>query len=119
MIVIPIEEDEETISSRFRKADMFVFIEKEKGIVIQENHFKTDKSTLFFENFKKYDVETLYVKELGFKTYLKLKDLGVEVYLIPEDVGIYTHINPAELVQLTSKNAELYCTLGHHNKGNS
>jgi len=116
MLLIPIELDKKTISSRFRKADMFVFISMETGIVFQENHFKTDKSTLFFENFKSYDVDTLYVKELGYKTYLKLKELNIKVSLIPEDIHIYTHIDPNELILLTDDNAKVYCTLGHHNK---
>ena len=116
MILIPIELDKKTIASRFRKADMFVFISAETGIVFQENHFKTDKSALFFENFKNYDVDALYVKELGYKTYLKLQALGVKVSLIPEDVHFYTHIDPNELILLTDDNAEIYCTLGHHNK---
>ena len=116
MILIPVQKDEKTIASRFRKADMFVFIDSKHGIVVQENHYKKDKSALFFENFKHYDVEMLYVKELGYKTYLKLSELGVKVYLIPEDVEFYTHIDPNELILLTPDNAEVYCTLGHHNK---
>ena len=118
-MLIPLEKDENTIASRFRKADMFVFIDAKMGIVIQENHYKTDKSALFFENFKNYDVDTLYVKELGYKTYLKLDALGVKVSFIPEDITRYTHIEPTELVPLTSENAEIYCNLGHHNKENN
>jgi predicted Fe-Mo cluster-binding NifX family protein len=116
VLLIPLEKDEKTIALRFRKADMFVFIDAKMGIVMQENHFKTDKSALFFENFKNYDVDTLYVKELGYKTYLKLNSLGVKVSLIPEDISLYTHIEPTDLVPLSSENAELYCNLGHHNK---
>ena len=116
MILIPLEGDEKTISLRFRKADIFLFLDKEKGLIVEENHFKTDKSVLFFKNFKKYDVETLYVKELGYKTYLKLTTLGIDVYLIPEDIVWYTHIDINELLHLTPDNAETYCTLGHHNK---
>lgn len=116
MILIPVEKDEKTIASRFRKADMFVFIDADNGIVVQENYYKTDKSALFFENFKKYDVEAIYLKELGYKTYLKLSALGVKVSLIPEDIQLYTHIDPNELIRLTSDNAEVYCNLGHHNK---
>ena len=116
MLLIPVELDEKTIASRFRKADMFVFMDAKSGIVIQENHFKTDKSALFFENFKNYHVDTLYVKELGYKTYLKLDAIGVKVFLVPEDVTLYTHIEPTELLLLTQENAEIYCNLGHHNK---
>ncbi|MBA1421374.1 MAG: hypothetical protein FAF03_11205 [Epsilonproteobacteria bacterium] len=116
MILIPVELDEKTIARGFRKAPMFVFIDPETGIVAQENHFKTDKSALFFENFQKYDVDTLYVKGLGYKTYLKLKDLGIKVSLIPEDIAFYTYIDPIELILLTDDNAKMYCTMGHHNR---
>ncbi len=116
MILIPVELDEKTIAKGFRKAPMFVFIDPESGIMVQENHFKTDKSALFFENFKKYDIDTLYVKGLGYKTYLKLKELGIKVSLIPEDIAFYTYIDPIELILLTDENAELYCTMGHHKK---
>ena len=119
MIVIPLEKDEKTLSSRFRKADVFVFIEKEKGIVFQENNFKTNKSNIFFENFKKYDVDRLYIKDLGYKTYLKLQKMNIEVYLIPDEVIEYTHIEPNDLTLLTTKNAKENCSLGHTKKENS
>ena len=116
MIVIPVENDQKSIAKGFRKSDMFVFIDPETGIVVQENHFKTDKSPVFFENFIKYDVDTLYLKGLGYKTYLKLKELGVKVSLIPEDIEFYTYIDPNELILLTEDNAQMYCNMGHHNK---
>jgi predicted Fe-Mo cluster-binding NifX family protein len=84
--------------------------------MVQENHFKSDKSSLFFTNFKTYNVDTLYVKNIGYKTYLKLVGMGIEVLLIAEDATYYTHIDPSELIPLTSSNAEMYCTLGHHNQ---
>jgi len=114
MILIPVELDEKTIAKGFRKAPMFVFIDPETGIVVQENHFKTDKSDLFFTNFEKYNVDELYVKGMGYKTYLKLEALGIKVYLI-NNIALYTHIDPNELIQLNSDNAEEYCTMGHHN----
>jgi len=113
MILIPVELDEKSIAKGFRKAPMFVFIDPKSGIMVQKNHFKTDKSVIFFENFKKYAVDTLYVKGLGYKTYLKLKELEIEVSLIPEDIEFYSHIDPSELVLLTDDNAKLYCTMGH------
>ena len=116
MILIPVELDEKTIAEGFRKAAMFVFIDAKTGIVIQENHFKTDKSALFFTNFEKYDIDAIYLKGLGYKTYLKLKALGIKVSLIPEDIEFYTYIDPNELILLTDDNAETYCTMGHHNK---
>lgn len=116
MILIPVENDEKTIAKGFRKSPMFVFIDPQTGIVIQENHFKADKSALFFKNFILYDVDTLYVKDLGCKTYDKLHDLGVKVLLIPQKTQYYTHIDPNELIHLTHDNAKEYCTMGHHNK---
>lgn len=114
MILIPVEADEKTIAKGFRKAPMFVFIDPNKGIIVQENHFKKEKSTLFFENFKKYDIDTLYVKGLGYKTYCKLQELGIKVFLIPKDILFYTHIDPNELIVLNDENAQIYCTMGHH-----
>jgi len=116
MILIPVENDQKTIAKGFRKSPMFVFLDPKSGIVVQENHYKTDKSALFFENFEKYDVDTLYVKDLGYKTFLKLQTLGVKVSLIPEDIEFYTYIDPDELLLLTDDNAKMYCTMGHHNK---
>jgi predicted Fe-Mo cluster-binding NifX family protein len=116
MILVPVELDEKTIAKGFRKSPMFVFIDPQTGIVVQENHFKTDTSALFFTNFEKYDVSAIYLKGLGYKTYLKLAMLGIKVSLIPEDVMYYTHIDPNELILLTEDNAKTYCTMGHHNK---
>jgi len=119
MILIPVEVDEISIAQGFRKASIFVFLDVKTGIVIQKNYFKTDKSKIFFSNFEKYDVHSIYLKGLGYKTYLKLKELGIKVSLIPEDIEYYTHIDPNELILLTDDNAELYCTMGHHNKENN
>ncbi len=116
MILIPVEADGKTINKGFRKAPMFVFVDKKSGIVVQENHFKKEKSALFFDNFKKYSVDMLYVKGLGYKTYQKLHALGIKVFLIPEDITLYTHIDPNELIVLNDDNAQMYCTMGHHNK---
>jgi len=116
MILIPLELDEKTIAKGFRKSPMFVFLDPKSGIMVQENHFKTDKSALFFRNFETYDVDTLYLKGLGYKTYLKLHSLGIKVSFIPEDIAFYTHIDPNELILLTEDNAQMYCTMGHNNK---
>jgi len=112
MLLIPLEDDKKTIASGFRKSPMFVFIDKEKGIVFQENHYNHDNSTQFFENFVKYDVDSIYVKALGYKTYLRLEGLGVKVYLLDE-LGEYTHIDMNRLVLLDKSNAKELCTLGH------
>ena len=116
MILIPVEEDEKSIAKGFRKSDMFVFIDPETGIVVQENHYKKDNSELFFENFKNYDVDAIFLKGLGYKTFLKLQSLDIEVSLIPEDIEVYTYIDPNDLILLSDENAELYCTMGHHDK---
>ncbi len=115
MILIPLENDEKTIAEGFRKAPKFVFLDAESGIVIQENHFKTDKSDIFFQNFEKYAVDIIYVRNMGYKTYLKLEELGINVFLV-SSVECYTHIDPNELIQLNTDNAKEYCTMGHHNK---
>ncbi len=116
MILIPVESDEQTIAKGFRKVPMFVFIDPKSGIVVQENHFRHEKSPLFFEHFQKYNVEQIYLKDVGHKTFLKLQQLGIKVYVIPEYVTYYTHIDPQELILLTDENASEYCTMGHHNK---
>jgi len=113
MIVIPLENDKKTIAKGFRKAPFFVFIDKEKGIVFQENHYKHDKAHIFFENFKNYDIDSLYVKGLGYKTYLNLDSLGIKVYLLDE-VKEFSHIDMNKLIEISSKNAKDLCTLGHN-----
>jgi len=115
MILIPVEHDEKSIANGFRKAPKFVFIDPQMGIMIQENHFKTDNTALFFTNFEKYNVDIIYLKGLGYKTYLKLKKLGIKVSLIPEDIEFYTYIDPNELILLNEDNSETYCTMGHTN----
>lgn len=115
MILIPLQSDGNTIALGFRKADMFVFIDKDRGIVLQENHYKHDKSALFFENFIQYDIDMIYVKNLGYKSYLKLDALGIKVYLIHDSLTLeYTHIDPNNLIEITQDNAVEYCTMGHH-----
>lgn len=52
MILIPVENDEKTIAKGFRKSPMFVFLDPKSGIVVQENHYKTDKSALFLKTLK-------------------------------------------------------------------
>lgn len=116
MLLIPVNDDDKSIAKGFRKSDKFVFIDSKTGIVVQENHYKKDKSALFFENFKNYDVDKIFLKDLGYKTYLKLRELNIEVSLIPEDIEFYTYIDPAELIVLTEDNAKIYCTMGHHTK---
>lgn len=114
MTLIPVEEDKKTIASRFRKAHSFAFLD-EGQIIVQENPHKTSKSPEFFEYFKTLNIDTLYVKELGYKTFLKLLEMGVKVYLIL-NAKKYNNIRPDGLLLLNVENAKEHCSLGHHNK---
>ena len=114
MILISIEEDKKTISSRFRKAVNFVFLD-EGEFFIKENPHKTSKSDEFFEYFKTLNVQTVYLKELGYKTFLRLEALGVEIYFVKE-ATTYHKIRPHGLVLINSENAKEFCSLGHNKK---
>jgi predicted Fe-Mo cluster-binding NifX family protein len=112
MILISLEADQQTISKRFRKADYFVFL-KEKKVSIVKNEHKTSKSNEFFEYFKTLNIRTIYVQELGYKTFLKLQDLGVTVYFV-KGVDSYDKITEKHLQKIDKHNAQVLCTLGHH-----
>ena len=112
MTLIPIEADQSTLSKRFRKADYFVFSAQAEAR-IQSNPHKTSQSTAFFEYFETLGVHSIYLKALGYKTFLRLHRMGIAVYLIPEEVGIYSMIQEENLLLLDEKNAEGLCTLGH------
>ena len=114
MTLIPVEEDRKTIAHRFRKAHSFAFLE-EGQIFVQENPHKTSKSPEFFEYFKTLNVDTLYIKELGYKTLLTLLEMNVEVFLV-QDAEKLNRIKPNELLLLDAANAKEYCSLGHHPK---
>ncbi len=114
MTLIPVEEDKKTIAGRFRKAHSFAFLD-EGQIIVQENPHKTSRSPAFFEYFKTLNVDTLYIKELGYKTLLTLLEMGVEVYLI-QNADKWNRIKPNELLLLDAENAKEYCSLGHHDK---
>jgi len=114
MTLIPVEENKKTIAQRFRKAHSFAFLD-EGQIIVQENPHKTSKSPEFFEYFKTLNIDTLYIKKLGYKTYLTLLEMGVEVYVV-EAAKTWNRIKPNELVLLTEENAEAFCTLGHFDK---
>ncbi len=115
MTLIPMEEDGETIATRFRKAHSFAFLVDEKIIILNKNPHKTSKSAEFFEYFKTLGVDTLYIKALGHKTFLTLSDMGVEVYAV-KSVQTCSNIRPDTLTLLTKHNAEAFCTLGHFDK---
>ena len=114
MTLIPLEKDQKTISGRFRKAYTFAFLDQGE-IFIEKNPHKKSKSPEFFEYFKTLNVDTLCIKELGYKTCLKLLDLGVDVYLI-EDANTFDDIRLEKLLLLDKENAKAYCSLGHHKK---
>jgi len=114
MTLIPLEEDRRTIAIRFRKAPMYAFLD-EGQIIVQENPHKHSKSPEFFDYFKTLGVDILYVKELGYKTFLKLNELGIEVFLVKE-AQKYNRITPDGLEPITPDNAKACCTLGHHKR---
>lgn len=114
MTLIPVEADRKTIAERFRKAHSFAFLD-EGQIIVQENPHKTSKSPVFFAYFNTLGIDTLYVKDLGYNTFLKLQELGVEVYLI-QSAATYNRIKPNELLLLDANNAKEHCSLGHHDK---
>ncbi|UPT78403.1 hypothetical protein MN086_04460 [Sulfurovum sp. XGS-02] len=114
MTLIPLEEDQETIAGRFRKAHSFAFL-NEGDLTVKKNPHKTSKSPEFFEYFKTLNIDRLYIKELGYKTFLKLLALGVEVYLVQE-VDRLDDIKSDRLLFLDRDNAKEHCSLGHHKK---
>jgi predicted Fe-Mo cluster-binding NifX family protein len=114
MTLIPLEKDQITISGRFRKADFFAFL-NEGEITIEKNPHKKSKSPEFFEYFKTLNVDTLCIKELGYKTFLKLLELNVEVYLV-EEADTFDDIRFDKLLLLDEENAKEYCSLGHDKK---
>lgn len=114
MTLIPVEENKKTIAGRFRKAHFFAFLD-EGQIFVQENPHKTSRSPEFFEYFKTLNIDTLYIKELGYKTFLTLLEMGVEVYLV-QNADTWNRIKPNELLLLDAENAKEYCSLGHHDK---
>ena len=115
MILIPLEEDGRTISTRFRKAPKFAFMD-EGQIFVEDNPHKSSKSDQFFEYFQTLNIDTIYLKALGYKTFLRLDALGVKIYRITEATR-FSRISPDELVRIDKSNAEQFCTLGHHKEG--
>jgi len=113
MILIPLKKDEKSISPKFRKADRFVFLDVDSGIVVEDNNFKKAKSKEFFDYFKTLNVDRVFVKALGAKSFEYLDKLGVEVYIIYSDVELYSHIDIAKCQRVTKDNYHILCTLGH------
>jgi len=111
MTLIPIANDKKMLSFRFRKADYFVFLDEDK-MHIEENPHKTSKSPVFFDYFLTLGIDTLYIKALGYKTFVKLFGLNIKVYFIP-DITHWNEIKKDKLILITKENAKFYCTLGH------
>ena len=114
MILIALDKDQRSISVRFRKADSFAFV-RTADVRIEDNGHKTSQSPLFFEYFQTLGVEKLYIKALGYKTFLTLDALGVEVYFV-QGIEDYRQIEAHHLLRIDSDNAQAHCTLGHHRK---
>ena len=111
MILVCLEDDQKTISRRFRKTDYFAFLD-EGQVKVEKNPHKLSKSPEFFDYFTTLNVKTIYLKALGYKTFLRLESLGVDVYLV-EDVVHYSEIETAKLRLIDGTNAKEFCTLGH------
>ena len=111
MTLICLEDDQKSISHRFRKTDYFAFLE-EGQIFIKKNSHKLSKSPQFFDYFNTLGIDTLYLKALGYKTFLKLQELGVKVYLVQQS-EVYNEIKPDELLLINASNAKEFCKLGH------
>ena len=113
MTIVCLEDDQKTISKRFRKTDYFAFLDEGK-VTVEKNPHKLSKSPEFFDYFTTLNIDTIYLKALGYKTFLRLESLGVVVYLV-EDVVSYTDIDTAKLCLIDGANAQKFCTLGHKN----
>jgi len=111
MTIICLEEDQKTISNRFRKTDYFAFLD-EGEVVVKKNPHKLSKSPQFFDYFNTLNIDTIYLKALGYKTFLKLNTLGIKVYFVGEAES-YTQIDTNELLLISEENAKTFCTLGH------
>jgi len=111
MTLICLEDDQKTISHRFRKTDYFAFLD-EGQIFIKKNPHKFSKSPQFFDYFNTLGIDTLYLKALGYKTFLKLQELGVKVYFV-QDSEVYNKIKSSELQLIDDSNAKEFCKLGH------
>ena len=111
MTLICLEDDQKTISQRFRKTDYFAFLD-EGQVKVEKNPHKLSKSPQFFDYFTTLKVHTIYLKALGYKTFLRLESLGVDVYLV-EDVVYYSEIEMAKLRLIDGANAKEFCKLGH------
>ena len=110
MIMIPLENDKQTISNRFRKADNFVLIDDNDMRVLKNSH-KQSKSNEFFDFFKTLNVDTIYLKNIGLKTFNKLYDMKIDVYIIDEDK--ISNLGTANKTKLNLENIKDFATLGH------
>jgi len=114
MTLISLEIDQITISNRFRKADYFAFLDKNK-ITIEKNEHKLSKSNEFFDYFNDLNIKKIYLKSLGYKTFLKLEKLGISVYFV-NNRERFNEIEEGDLSLINHANAKLLCTLGHRGR---
>ena len=114
MTLICLEDDQKTISKRFRKTDYFAFLD-EGQVKVEKNPHKFSKSPEFFDYFITLNIKTIYLKALGYKTFLRLESLDVDVYLV-ENVVHFSEIEIAKLRLIDGANAKEFCTLGHQKK---
>lgn len=112
MTLITLDDDQKTISKRFRKASYFLFIDGE-DVRLEQNVHKTSKSPEFFEYFTPLGIKKIYLRALGYKTFLKLEELGIEVYFVAEGIQM-GEMGEEALTKITLGNAQELCTLGHH-----
>jgi len=111
MTLITLDDDQKTISKRFRKASYFLFIEG-GDVRLEQNIHKTSKSNEFFEYFKPLGIKKIYLRALGYKTFLKLQNLNIEVYFVEEGIKM-GEMGEDALTEVTLDNAQELCTLGH------
>jgi len=114
MKLITLNADHESISTRFRKADAFLFVDGEEQRIVH-NEYRTFKLKQFFEQFVNWGVTEVYLKELGYKTFLKLEALGVKVFFV-DGIESYEEMNESSLVRISMENAKDFCSLGHYKK---
>ena len=107
MKLIPLERDQKTISSKFRKADYFAIINND-SIEIIENTHKREKSKEFLKFFDTLNIDAIIVHNMGYKTF---KNLKVKVYFT--QAKLLDELNLDNLLLIDDKNAKELCTLGH------
>ena len=107
MQLIPLEDDQKTISQLFRKAPYFAIIHDNDTKIFKNIH-KHSKSKEFLDYFFTLNVDSIIVKNLGYKTY---KKLNTKVYFTNSNT--IDEIDFNNLLEINDQNAKELCTLGH------